>query len=283
VVLGDVRAGGDIPGLADVPVFPLKTGFAPKWFDGVSGGGLWSVRGKKPQPAYHAPFLGTSRSTAISRYCGASGFDRGRKKLQFHLPEFPMVSEKDNVRQGFMEPARFRELLDAMPENLRTYLLFFYETGCRRGAAKQIIWDWVSLDEGLVRIPSGVTKNDAALPLPLSDGLVRMLKKQFRRDGDPVFVTVNFRKAFQAACVAVKLGVKTGTKAWQFDGLIPYDLRRSAVRNMKRAGVDETVAMKISGHKTNAMFRRYNITSVEDVMKAMGKVSNYNARKSASK
>ena len=43
------------------------------------------------------------------------------------------------------------------------------------------------------------------------------------------------------------------------------------------------MAMKISGHKTNAMFRRYNITSVEDVMKAMGKVSNYNARKSASK
>jgi integrase len=121
--------------------------------------------------------------------------------------------------------------------------------------------------------------------LPLSDELVRMLKKRFRRDGGPVFVTVNFRKAFQAACVAVKLGVKTGTKAWQFDGLIPYDLRRSAVRNMERAGVDETVAMtmKISGHKTNAMFRRYNITSVEDVMKAMGKVSNCNARKSASK
>ena len=119
------------------------------------------------------------------------------KKLQFHLPKFPMVSEKDNVRQGFAEPARFRELLDAMPENLRTYLLFFYETGCRPVAAKQIIWDWVSLDEGLIRIPSGVTKNDAALPLPLSDELVRMLKKQFRRDGDPYSSPSIFAKLFR--------------------------------------------------------------------------------------
>jgi hypothetical protein len=71
--------------------------------------------------------------------------------------------------------------------------------------------------------------------------------------------------------------VKTGPKVWQYDGLLPYDLRGSAVRNLTRAGVTETVAMKISGHKTNAMFRRYNITSVEDVKEAMMKVSKRNA------
>jgi hypothetical protein len=88
-------------------------------------------------------------------------------------------------------------------------------------------------------------------------------------------------KAFHGACVAVGLGMKTGPKVWQYKGLLPYDLRRSAVRNLSRAGVPETVSMKISGHKTRAVFQRYNITSVEDVKQAMQKVSNYNAKASA--
>jgi integrase len=198
------------------------------------------------------------------------------KKLQFTMPHFPMVSEEGNARKGFVEPSKFRELLNAMPNKLRPYLLFFYESGCRPGATKQIIWPWVDLDEGMINLPAGVTKNDDALPLPLSTELVGMLKKKFKTDG-PVFDTSNFRKAFQAACVRVGLGIKTGKKAWEYKGLIPYDLRRSAVRNMTRAGVDRSVAKKISGHKTDSVFERYNITSVDDVKKAVEQTVDYNA------
>lgn len=47
-----------------------------------------------------------------------------------------------------------------------------------------------------------------------------------------------------------------------------HDLRRTAVRNMKKAGVSQVLRIKISGHKTDSMERRYNIVDVEDLAQA---------------
>ena len=136
----------------------------------------------------------------------------------------------------------------------------------------------MNLTERIIEIPAGVTKNDDPLTLPLSNNLVALLKKLFR-DEKPVFDSTNFRKEWESACVKIGKGSvmvrrTTKNKKWyQYTGLIPHDLRRSAVRNLINAGVHQSVAMKITGHRTVSTFLRYGIVEKAQLHAAMDKVS----------
>jgi integrase len=77
-----------------------------------------------------------------------------------------------------------------------------------------------------------------------------------------------FRKTWKTACR--KAGIQPG-KA----GRIFHDLRRTGVRNFRRAAVDRKVAMAISGHRTEAVFERYNIDTDQDLREAVEKVASY--------
>ena len=67
----------------------------------------------------------------------------------------------------------------------------------------------------------------------------------------------DFRKKWAKACEAAGLV-----------GIIPHDLRRCTARSLSLSGVREQLAMKITGHKTNAMYRRYRIVDEEELRQA---------------
>jgi integrase len=187
------------------------------------------------------------------------------------VPYIPMLRE-NNVRKGFFEHKDFLALRDLLPEYLRPVVTFAYKTGWRLGEILSLTWDKIDLKNRIVRIETGETKNSEARTIYLDDELLSMFKKLFaqrRLDIQHVFVKDNkpiqsFYKAWKTACQNAGIGKR-----------LFHDLRRTAVRNMVRAGVPEKVSMMVSGHKTRSVFDRYNIVNDTDLKLAAQRQETY--------
>lgn len=154
-----------------------------------------------------------------------------------------------------------------------------YHLGMRTGELLALKRNWVDLREGVIYVKGRVTKNREPKTAPIYGDMgtwLDMLLSRgqvespqcvwlFSRGGKPV---KSFKGDWEQACK--KAGVP---------GLLFHDLRRTAVRNMIRAGVPEKIAMLISGHKTASMLWRYNITDTRDVKEAGKRTERYWKRK----
>lgn len=195
-------------------------------------------------------------------------------KLQF-VPKIRLLKEPP-ARKGFLDQKKFDELLALLPTHLRPLVSFLYYCGVRVNEARQIEWSQVDLDARLIRLEEEQTKTAEARIIPLPSVLVMTLREMKPKTG-LVFSDTNLRVEWEKACAAVGEGTRTemqpkdenGYVWYKYKGLLLHDLRRSAVRNLRLAGVDESVIMKISGHRTAEVFRRYNIVSATDVTNAM--------------
>jgi integrase len=231
-----------------------------------------------------------------------------RKRLT-NAPIIRHLSEKGNARQGFFSDADFRVVMNNLPPYLQDFALFGYLTGWRRGEIASLCW--ADVDGDVIRLRPENSKNDEGRTLTLDGELSQLIERRktarqvktgdtvmlaslvFHHDGEPI---VDFRKAWATACCRAGLGqfvcphctndvdekahCAQCSTTWSRDelkyvGRIFHDLRRTAVRNMIRAGVPENVAMSISGHKTRSIFDRYNIVNEHDLREAMQRTQRY--------
>ncbi|HXO39799.1 MAG TPA: tyrosine-type recombinase/integrase, partial [Candidatus Acidoferrum sp.] len=118
----------------------------------------------------------------------------------------------------------------------------------------------------VIRLEPGTTKNREGREVVMTDAIFTLLSAcvHGKPADDYVFTRCNgkrvrdFRRTWESACTAA--GVP---------GLLFHDLRRTAARNLRRAGVPETVIMKIGGWRTRSVFERYAIVSRNDIADAM--------------
>ena len=212
-----------------------------------------------------------NRELAIVR----RGFTLGMREdppMVHRQPAIPKL-EEDNARQGFLEREQYEKLLEELPLKLKALYVCSYHTGARKGELRRVRISQVDFDANVIRLEAGQTKGKKPRTLPIYGDMQRWLQAQIdSAPGDCPYVIYGERNR------PVDNHLDGWTEAWEragLPGLLFHDLRRSAVRNMKRAGIQDKVAMEISGHKTRSVFDRYNIVDESDVAGAAEKLETY--------
>lgn len=227
-------------------------------------------------------------------------------------PRIRHLSEKGNERRGFFTDYDVRRVSSNLASELADFVLFAWLTGMRKSEIASLRWEDVDGDELVLRGEN--SKNGDDRIIPFEGELAEVIERRrvarqfnakdemraspyiFHRKGEPIR---EFRKSWARACCMAGLGkmlcptcgevvdakwkCEKCVKTWEYEklkyrGRIFHDFRRTAVRDMVRAGVPEKVAMSISGHKTRSIFDRYNISDKRDQREALRVTQLYRER-----
>lgn len=188
-----------------------------------------------------------------------------------YVPKVKLL-EGENVREGFLNKPEFEAVAEQLSPDVQDVVRFLYNSAWRTGEALKLEWSKVDLENWIVRLTrkNEKTKHPRTLPLvgELREVIENRLKKRrpdclfvFHRDAKPM---KSFRKAWQTACKNAGL-----------EGIVVHDMRRSAIRNMRKAGIGESDGMKISGHRTASVYKRYDIIDEQDQRSTMERVQEH--------
>lgn len=195
----------------------------------------------------------------------------------FRVPRFPTKLREPNPRSGFVNDDQYAALqAKAKYVWLRTLLAIAYNYGFRKGELLGLHVSQIDLKARTIQLLPGTTKNDKGRAVVMTDAVYKLVEDSVKgkKPGDPVFTwakgkpVTDFRRTW-----------RTLAKKAEMPDLIFHDLRRSAVRNMVRAGISKHVAKLISGHQTDSIFDRYDITDATDLADAARKLEARNGHK----
>lgn len=214
-------------------------------------------------------------------------------------PKIERYSEQGNERKGKFTPAEAEAVFNSLPPYMADVARFAYETGHRSNEIRKLCWSYLEPDA--IRVPGRIAKNRDECQIALTEELEEILERRkndrrpgcdliFHHDGYPI---VDYRKCWHSACVCLGLGAyycrdcrdaensytskldaskrcPVCGKSWienpKYIGKIFHDLRRSAAHESWKAGGSIEDCKRVTGHKTDSMFRRYaDLFSDEEV------------------
>ncbi len=165
-------------------------------------------------------------------------------------------------------------------DGIRDFIAWGFRTGMRKGEIAQLTWDMLdrSGTPWVLRIAAAITKNRTGRTLGLEGEVRAIIERRLKvRRFDTPLIFHRKRKGKPGQPITDFWDVWRNAlrNAGLPSGRLFHDLRRSAVRTLIRAGVDETTAMKVSGHKTRSMLLRYNIVTERESADALRRADAY--------
>ncbi|MCA9469504.1 MAG: site-specific integrase [Nitrospira sp.] len=181
-------------------------------------------------------------------------------------------AKENNARDRVLTAEEFARLQAYSAPHLQGVNLCAYQTGMRLGEILGLTWDRVDFPQGVICLRPEDTKTKEARVVPMTPELTSLLKTLYKvryLGEDHVFLVKGksvgaIKTAFNAAC-----------RRAQIQGFRFHDFRHTAVTNMRRAGIDHLTIMRISGHKTMEVFKRYNSFHHADLREAASRFNTY--------
>src|SRR5262245_48276417 len=193
------------------------------------------------------------------------------------LPAFPMPS-KGRPRQGFFTAEEVERPCNCLPAHAVNAVRFAWETGWRRGEIFGLRWEDVDLDSGVICLPDSKNGEPRQLPFGGSVVLARIIREQ--RASASAFelrrgrsVSHVFHYAGRPLPEGLKRCWRSSCRKAGLESRLFHDLRRSFVQRCEDLGVARTSAMKITGHKTEAIYSRYAIAPRASLTAALRRLS----------
>jgi integrase len=178
---------------------------------------------------------------------------------------------KEYSRNRTISPEEFKCFLRYCPPHLNSIVQLAFTTGMRCGEILGLRWEQVNLKDKVIVLEATDTKTQEKREVPLTDELIGIFQRTPKTLGSPNVFTFRgkaigtVKTAFSNACRMA------GIKDFKF-----HDLRHCAVTNFRKAGIPDSVIMSISGHKTYAVFRKYDWVDRTDRLLAVRKVQSFN-------
>lgn len=201
-------------------------------------------------------------------------------------PPVPRLSVGDsNARKGFIDPADFYRLLAVLAEesaDFADFVEWFWVTAMRPGEIASLKWSSVHGEQ--IQLEAADAKIGRARVLPLVGRLAELIEARRKRMvvGLDLVFHLDGERATRCAGGFSKAVYGLWGRSLVRAGLAPstliYDLRRSAIRNLRLAGFSDRTIMEISGHKTRSTFDRYAIVTQDEVAEAIRTVTKRHTR-----
>ncbi len=184
------------------------------------------------------------------------------------------LPDPHNERDRVLSPEEWERLYAAAKPHLKPVLLLAYQLGQRFSEIINLTWDRVDLQRGFITLRAMDTKTKKPRRVPLTPAVKAMLQDLAKvRSLTTTQVFLYEGKPLKG----IKRAFKTALKEASIQDFRFHDLRHCASTNLRRAGVDTATAMRIVGHRSEKMWKRYNAIEEADLLTAANKLHAYHS------